>query len=131
MIIICSISLGFMLKNNLKQKVLVCDEIVSFCDKALIDVTYLQRPIDNDFLNEVRAGQEIKTILSKEENIKLNDFYKSFGKSDVNNEITKLNNLKDYFTISRNEYEKICTSKSKIYISLSIGIGIIISILII
>lgn len=131
MIIICTTSVGFMLRNELNNKIKLCDEIITFCNNSLIEIGFYQQPIINDYLKCVREGKSIKTNLSKDDNDKLNVFFKLFGSSNIENETAKIGNLRDYFVNRKKEYENIYLSKSKIYVSLSFCLGVVISILIV
>lgn len=115
--------------NDIKSKIKICDELISFCDLLNVEIGYLQKP-----LPQILSQNNTKTkfiCFSEEENIRINEFFYDLGKSDVDNEIKKTKAFKVFMTQLKNNYGQEYKSKSKVYVTFSFFVGMVISLVLI
>lgn len=140
LIILSTSVLAFALISRQRDKIKVCDDLLSFCDEMLLELSYSLKPItsilessNSKYIlqSNILSNEIIETPLSDRENEKISEFLYSLGKSDVNSQVKIINTFKDYLESLRVMYIEKYKSKSKIYISLGVYSGIIISLVLI
>lgn len=140
MIIISSTLIGLNHSKRIKAQISICDELYNFSNKLLLDIKYSQTPalelIKNANLEYV--GQDMikhktraNTQLSKTENEKIGEFIYNLGKYDTVNQISQIEGFREYIKALKDKYERNYISKSKVYLSLGISFGLILSLMII
>lgn len=140
MIIISSTLIGLNHSKRIKAQISICDELYNFSNKLLLDIKYSQTPalelIKNANLEYV--GQDMikhkaraNTQLSKTENDKIGEFIYNLGKYDTVNQISQIEGFREYIKALKDKYERNYISKSKVYLSLGISFGLILSLMII
>lgn len=133
------IGLGF--SNSIKDKIFLCSDIIEFCDSLSNTIKYSKDALPNVIAesklkkyvpyNYFDAYSQLNFPFSKEENFKINDFFSRLGKDDMNNEISKISSFKSYVEAMQDKYKNIYKSKSKVYITMGMGSGIVMSLMII
>lgn len=140
LIILSTSVLAFALISKQRDKIKVCDDLLSFCDEMLLELSYSLKSItsilessNSKYIlqSNILSNEIIETPLSDRENEKISEFLFSLGKSDVNSQVKIINTFKDYLDSLRVMYIEKYKSKSKIYISLGVYSGIIISLVLI
>ncbi len=143
--ILSSTGLGLRLSDRIKHRIDICRELVSLCDELTLDLNYKITPVMNllqskliekkrlDFIDFecVKNKTEIKSDLSIEENCELSEFLYSLGKSDVNSQLKLINGFRQYIEYSKNQYTQQYKRNSKVYISLGLFSGIVLSLVLI
>jgi stage III sporulation protein AB len=71
------------------------------------------------------------TILSDEENERIGEFLYSLGKTDVKTQMKSIASFKEYINKSKMKYSETYKSKSKIYITFGLCIGIFVSLILV
>ena len=144
-LILSSTGLGLRLSNRIKHKIDICKELVSLCDDLMLDLNYKITPIEGllegkladknklDFINFecVKNRVEINSDLSDEENRELAGFLYSLGKSDVHSQLKLIGSFREFAEYSKNQYIQQYQKNSKVYISLGLFTGIVLSIVLV
>ncbi len=136
----CSIIIGIQLCKTLRDKVSVCDELLSFCKMISLDISYssssVKQLIDDANINYLSSSclqkdYILSTILDNAENKKISEFLYSLGKSNIESQRKNLGYFEEYLTGLKEKYEEIYISKSKMYFFISVCCGLIVSIVLI
>lgn len=121
-----------MLSNRLYKKVKICSDLSQFCDLLEREIRYTHTPIKDiiqksnlSFVDEKCLYNRASnlTSLSKKENDDLADFIYSLGKSDIATQLLMINKYKHSINDAQRKYNDLYHSKSKIYISLGVCFG--------
>ncbi len=128
-----------------KKRVMICKELVSFCECLLIDLEYRVTPakelIDSALLNKnlrhikfissenIIEKKRLNSILSETDNDEISNFIYSLGKTDLNSQKRLISNFKDYINNSMNEYSAKHKRDSKLYVSFGLFFGIVFSLI--
>lgn len=143
--ILSSTGLGLRLSNKIKHRIDICKELVSLCDELMLDLNYKITPIASLLQGKltdkkslafidfecVKNRAEIRSDLSDEENGELSDFLYSLGKSDVHSQLRLIKGFRQYIEYSKNQYIHEYKRNSKVYISLGLFAGIVVSLVLI
>lgn len=144
-LILSSTGLGLRLSNRVKHRIQICRELVCLCDELMLDLNYKITPVAGlldekltdkkslDFIDFecVKSRAEPKSDLSDDENRELGDFLYSLGKSDVNSQLKLIKGFRQYIDYSKNQYISQYQKNSKVYISLGLFSGIVLSLVLI
>ena len=119
-LIISATSVGVILCEKSKKKVVICKELMSFCDILLLDLDYKITPAKDlvdkalssgkmphiDFISAKNLSdkKQVDSILSKSENFEISQFMFSLGKTDVNTQKKLISGFKEYINNSLNYY---------------------------
>ena len=143
MLIASSTGAGLFLSNKSRKRMLVCRELISFCDGLLLDLNYRVTPAA-DLVEKVvfsRNLKQLKTVdrefiirqkefvspLSQSDNEEISAFLFSLGKSDIKTQISLINNFKEYINCRLKEYTDKHNKDSKLYVSFGVFFGLIFS----
>ncbi len=139
MIVFSTTSAGAFLSFKLREKMLICRELVSLCDIISIDISFRKNSVlylieNNGFehLSFITAdcitdGNALNSPLGSEENKELARFLFSLGKTDAKTQLKMIEGFKSYISLCAEKYSKRCEKDSKIYIVLGLFCGLIIS----
>lgn len=132
MIVFSSTYIGICFVNKIKKQIELCNVIIDFCEDTICKVRMYHTPMTNIVDDNPKYKNIIsQKYLSKEETKVIEDYFSAFGKCDIDNEIRGLETLKIKFEKSKNSYEMELSKKSKVYLSLGAGVGIIVSIILV
>lgn len=144
-LIISATSVGVILCEKSKKKVVICKELMSFCDILLLDLDYKITPAKDlvdkalssgkmphiDFISvkNLSDKKQVDSILSKSENFEISQFMFSLGKTDVNTQKKLISGFKEYINNSLNYYSERHKKDSKLYVSFGLFFGIVFSLI--
>ena len=145
MLILSCTAAGVHLCEKSKKRVVICKELISFCERLLIDLEYRATPA-KELLSKALSGEnvrhlgfissdnlfekkEVESILSDEENVEISQFIFSLGKTDLTTQKMLVNNFKEYINNSLNEYSAKHRKDSKLYLSFGVFFGIVFSLI--
>ena len=146
-LIICVTSLlGVNYVKRLHRKVIYYDNLIDFINNFIYELSFAQT-LTNDIIKKYRYKyqddfiltlnnfineEKIKNLLlSKDENLMINDFFSNIGKSDLSTQLNILSSFKEKFLNWYDNIKKKEDKEGKIVIKLAFLLGVGISILII
>jgi len=125
-----------MLSENIRNKAVICRELIKLCDNLLLDLSYKITPakqllsdalkspgtrhltfISSDNISEKKLPS---SALSKSENEELCEFLFMLGKSDVSTQKKLIEGFKEYINNSLKAYTEKYRKNSKIYVSFGV-----------
>lgn len=140
LIVLSTTTAGICYNNLQKRKIQICDELISFCDSMLVELSYSLKPvyklidemnIDYITMDNLTNSIPIESPLSNKENDQISSFLFSLGKSDAKSQIKVVTSFKEYVNTVRGKYVEGYKSKSRICLSLGVYSGVIISLILI
>ena len=143
MLILSSTGAGLFLSNKSRMRMIVCRELISFCDGLLLDLNYKVTPAA-ELIEKVIISRKLKHLkavdknyiirqkcfvspLNQRDNEEVSAFLFSFGKSDVKTQIKLINDFKEYINTRLNEYTQKHIKDSKLYVSFGVFFGLVFS----
>ena len=120
---------------SLREKELICRELVNLCDVISIDISYRKNSVMtliNDcafkrlsFITPecITDRNALSSPLSSEENRELSGFLYSLGKSDMKSQLLLVSGFKEYISLRGERYAGLCDKNSKLYIALGLFAG--------
>lgn len=124
--------------KSIKDKISLCDDFLMFCESLKVAISYSKVPIkaviENSKINSYVDLEKMKISsfpFSKAECVKFDDFISSLGKADKNTELAKIESFKEFLLVTKDKYLSSYNSKSKVYLTLGIGSGILMTIMLI
>ena len=144
-LITASLAAGIYFCDKSKKRVILCRELISFCDSLLIDLDYKVTPA-KELVEKALLSENVKNLsfisadnllgdkavvspLSKNDNTEISQFLYSFGKTDLNTQKKLISGFKEYIKNSMNEYSQKHKRDSKLYLSFSLFFGIVFSLI--
>lgn len=140
MIVMSSTLIGVYHSKKIKQQAFLCECLYDFSNTALLEIRYnhtsvieLIKKSSLDFIGQDMLKNRVipDTELSNEENQRIGEFIYNLGKYDIQNQIAQIESFKNYISTVKEKYEKRYISKSKLYLSLGMSFGLIVSLMII
>lgn len=130
------------MSQTAKQRVLICKELVSFCDRLLMEIGSRQTPLleilaqyEFRYLRispQTVIGQaELYTALSDEDNRAVTEFLRSLGKSDSQTQKEMIDSFKEYMKNEERVYDEAYRKNARLYLAFGFFGGLLLSLLLI
>ena len=142
-LIISTTAAGAHLCDKSKKRIIICNELISFCNSLLIDLDYRVTPAKElvesalssenirhlNFISSenILNKKQINSLLSENENNEISQFMYSLGKTDLKTQRKMIENFKELIKNSRNKYSEKHKRDSKLYLSFGMFFGIVFS----
>ena len=110
--------IGILLSASSKNRVLICRELVSFCDMLSVDISFRNTPVT----------EYVSSLL---ENSELSAFLYSLGKSDSKSQLKLINAFREYIRGCETNYAEKYSKDSRLLISFGFFGGLILSLVLI
>ena len=130
-LILSSTGTGLFFSAEVKKKIMICKDLIRFCDIILVDFNYKITPaveLINSALNSeeikhlgfisednVIRKKEVASVLSRSENEELSRFLYLLGKSDVKSQKQLVTGFKKYVVKMLEAYNEKFRKEAKIY----------------
>ena len=147
MIIASSVMSGLYLIKVARERVMICDELLVFCNMLKTDISTRRTPLeifiaglrDNpsfshiSFLNSdiFISDKQIRSPLKSDDNRRISEFLFSLGKYDTKAQINEIEFFSSYIEKRKDEYEEVCKSKSRLCFTLCLCVGCVISLMLV
>ncbi len=136
---ISAAGLGILLSAKLRDCVLICRELLNFCDILSIDISTRKNSVISlieensggrlSFLNkEMLLEKSIaRTPLGDSDNAEIGTFIYSLGKSDTQSQLLLIESFREYIKARESYYKEKYIKDSKLNIAMGVSGGIIIA----
>lgn len=144
---ISSTMLGYLLSDNSKKKVKICEELILLCDLLSAEIAFLKTPAVELLESALSSGEMsslgfispdcvkrrsvLKSPLSNEENERLSQLLFSLGKSDSDSQKKLISGFCEYIKVCAEKYRASHSKNSRLYVSFGFFFGALVSLLII
>lgn len=143
---LASIITGVNMALKLKNKCVICSELIEMCNLMSIEIGYFSNDtktlVDNlskepslahlKFLNDYNPEKIcISTELSEAEDEKLNALFRMLGTTDSSSMLDMVDSFRHYMEESKNKYKSYFSSHGRLYIAFGIFGGIAVSIVLV
>lgn len=147
MIIGSSVMSGIYLVTLARERVKICEELLIFCNLLKTDISTRRTPLDvlisefadNPSLCDVsfiksdfyKDGDICSCVLKGDDNKRICDFLSNLGSFDVQAQLDEIDFFSSYIEERKKEYEYVCKSKSRLYFTLCLSVGCVVSLMLI
>ncbi|MBQ8076954.1 MAG: stage III sporulation protein AB [Eubacterium sp.] len=142
-VIISTCTVGVTMYDNSRKRLLICRELVLFCNSLKRDFMYRATPINLlieqviDDSNLIHIKRFVQTVLSGEkppmfpltnsENKEVVSFLNALGKSDRKTQIALVESFCDYISKEEELHRKSHTKNARLYLSFGVFSGVLIA----
>ncbi len=137
-LILCTTAIGYLLSETARRRVLLCRELLVFCDRLSQEIVTRKTPvkeilakyplqyleITDEYITDKRA---IHSPLSTEDSRFLSDFFYSLGKSDGKAQRVFIDGCREYIKNALTEYEAAYRKNARLYLSFGFFGGVLLS----